>query len=268
MARSESFRVKRAGEALDGVHHSRRGAIDGVAHDYDVPLLHRCEILPSGTCAQRMDLALRVSRVRAGEHQNFRLKPDNLFHADARPLGFRIHDGAAARETQRVRDKRAASIGNQGVSPDDEKHAARRGPGKPAVNFGEPAAQIHAVSVEGERSGAHAGRVEAYSQGDGASFVPTRPFAQGELVSVHAELVEAGHTTPFAWSFTVAVRDQPGSSSAAVVGVGKNPAVTRSTPQHYQSFHSRPELRPPESQTTTPRQRERRRSAGLLRSIG
>jgi hypothetical protein len=116
---------------------------------------------------------------------------------------------------------------------------------------GSTGVKLQDVTVKGSQTGPHAGRLLAYSQGDGASFVPTRPFAEGELVSVHAELVESGHTTPFAWSFTVAVRDQPGSSSAAVVGVGKNPAVTRSTPQHYQSFHSRPELRPPDVTVST-----------------
>ncbi len=102
------------------------------------------------------------------------------------------------------------------------------------------------VTVTGSRSGRHRGRLLAYSQGDGASFVPEHPFAEGERVSVHAELVQSGHAIPFAWSFTVAVRDHPGSSSAAVVGVAKNPAARGSTPVDYQSFHSRPGLRPPD----------------------
>jgi hypothetical protein len=112
--------------------------------------------------------------------------------------------------------------------------------------LGVSASELTGITVTGSQTGPHSGRLLAYSQGDGASFVPSRPFAEGELVSVHAELAQSGHATPFAWSFTVAVRDQPGSSSAAVVGVAKNPAVTPSTPQHYQSFHSRPELRPPD----------------------
>jgi hypothetical protein len=102
------------------------------------------------------------------------------------------------------------------------------------------------VTVTGSRSGSHRGRLLAYSQGDGASFVPEHPFAQGERVSVHAELVGSGHAIPFAWSFTVAVRDHPGSSSAAVVGVAKNPGAHGSTPRDYRSFHSRPDLRPPD----------------------
>ncbi len=112
--------------------------------------------------------------------------------------------------------------------------------------LGVPAAELADVTVTGSQSGSHRGRLLAYSQGDGASFVPEHQFTEGELVSVHAELVQSGHTTPFAWSFTVAVRDKPGSSSAAVVGVAKNPGASGSTPREYQSFHSRPGLRPPD----------------------
>jgi hypothetical protein len=112
--------------------------------------------------------------------------------------------------------------------------------------LGVSAGELADVNVTGSQSGPHRGRLLAYSQGDGASFVPEHPFAEGELVSVHAELVQSGHTIPFAWSFTVAVRDRPGSSSAAVVGVAKNPGARGSTPHDYQSFHSRPELRPPD----------------------
>jgi hypothetical protein len=112
--------------------------------------------------------------------------------------------------------------------------------------LGVPASELADITVEGSQSGPHRGRLLAYSQGDGASFLPERPFAEGELVSVHAELVQSGHATPFAWSFTVAVADRPGSSSAAVVGVAKNPDARSSTPRDFQSFHSRPELRPPD----------------------
>lgn len=52
--------------------------------------------------------------------------------------------------------------------------------------LGVPAAQIRQISVTGARSGAHAGHLRAYSQGDGASFLPSAPFQDGEHVSVHA----------------------------------------------------------------------------------
>jgi hypothetical protein len=115
-----------------------------------------------------------------------------------------------------------------------------------------PGLKLADVVVVGSRTGPHPGRLEAYSQGYGASFLPARPFVEGELVTVHAELLEDGKAIPFAWSFTVAMRDQPGSSSAAVVGVAKNPSATGSAPaQNYQSFHSRPELRPPDVTVST-----------------
>jgi hypothetical protein len=113
--------------------------------------------------------------------------------------------------------------------------------------LGVPASQLVIVRVSGSRTGVHQGRLAAYSQGDGASFLPSHAFAGGELVTVHAELREGANTTPFAWHFTVAERDDAGSSSAAVVGVAKNPnTAPAATPTEYQSFHSRPELRPPD----------------------
>jgi hypothetical protein len=54
-------------------------------------------------------------------------------------------------------------------------------------------AQIQDVSVIGEHSGRHAGRLQAYSQGDGASYVPETPFDAGERVTVNAT-IEAGQS--------------------------------------------------------------------------
>ncbi len=111
--------------------------------------------------------------------------------------------------------------------------------------LGVPASELQSVTVVGSRSGRHAGRLLGYSQGDGASFLPARPFVDGELVSVHADVLEAGRAIPFGWSFTVAVSDNAGAASVAV-GTG----TTKSTgpapaAKEYQSFHSRPGLRPP-----------------------
>ncbi len=117
--------------------------------------------------------------------------------------------------------------------------------------LGVPASELSLVSVTGSRTGPHSGRLAAYSQGDGASFLPSRPFADGELVTVRAELREGAKTIPFAWRFTVAVRDNPGARSAAVgTGVSKSSAPPP-PPKEYQSFRSRPELRPPDV-TVTP----------------
>jgi hypothetical protein len=98
--------------------------------------------------------------------------------------------------------------------------------------------------VTGSRSGAHPGRLLAYSQGDGASFVPAKPFVAGELVTVHALVLEGGKAIPLAWSFTVAVPDDPGS--ATVTESTRPSSAPAPAPREYQSFRSRPELRPPD----------------------
>jgi Arylsulfotransferase (ASST) len=109
---------------------------------------------------------------------------------------------------------------------------------------GNTGSKLSSVLVTGSRSGVHAGRLLAYSQGDGASFVSVRPFDAGELVTVHAALSEAEKTTPLAWSFTVAVPDKPGLASVTESTRTSSAAVP--APKEYQSFHSRPELRPPD----------------------
>jgi hypothetical protein len=109
--------------------------------------------------------------------------------------------------------------------------------------LGAPARELVRVRVSGSQSGAHTGRLIAYSQGDGASFVPSEPFVQGERVSVHAELHDDSQTIPFAWSFTAAVQDHGG-----VAGGSPRPAPQRAS---YQSFRSRPDLQPPTVTVTT-----------------
>jgi hypothetical protein len=109
---------------------------------------------------------------------------------------------------------------------------------------GNPGFKLSNVLVTGSRSGAHAGHLLPYSQGDGASFVPEKPFDAGELVTVHAQMLEGDKAVPFAWSFTVAVPDSPGSAN--VTESTRPSSVPAPAPKEYQSFHSRPELRPPD----------------------
>jgi hypothetical protein len=107
--------------------------------------------------------------------------------------------------------------------------------------LGVPAADIAGVAVTGSHSGAHPGRLAAYSQGDGASFLPARPFSQGEIVTVHAVLRRGdGSTTPFAWRFTVAEVD---AVSRSLETPPPPPPPAKSS--ELQHFLSRPELRPP-----------------------
>ena len=70
--------------------------------------------------------------------------------------------------------------------------------------LGVPATSLLDVEAVGSRSGPHPGRLAAYSQGDGASFVPSTPFSEGETVTVHAALRSAVNTTRFSWRFTTA----------------------------------------------------------------
>jgi hypothetical protein len=105
---------------------------------------------------------------------------------------------------------------------------------------GLPAAQITDITVVGSRSGHHAGRLVAYSQGDGGSFLPAEPFAQGEVVTVRATLRRGTGHTPIAWRFTVAEVD---SVSRSLETPPPPPPPPR--PQELQHFVSRTDLQPP-----------------------
>jgi len=117
------------------------------------------------------------------------------------------------------------------VSPAPETDTAN--PATQVSFLGVPATEIHSVSVAGQRSGAHAGRLESYSQGDGASFVPETPFDAGELVSVHAVI----DGKSIAFQFRV---DTP-YPTATVAAFG-NPAAA---PADYQSFYTMPGVQAP-----------------------
>jgi hypothetical protein len=91
-----------------------------------------------------------------------------------------------------------------------------------------PEAITDVVAV-GSKTGAHAGRLEAYSQGDGASFVPSSPFRPGETVQVSGRLQAAGALKQFSFSFVVA-RPDPLPIPAATT-----PHPSASTVQYYRS---------------------------------
>jgi Arylsulfotransferase (ASST) len=102
--------------------------------------------------------------------------------------------------------------------------------------LGVPAGELGAISVVGSQTGAHGGRLEPYSQGDGASFLPSRPFAEGERVTVHARLRIDGSAHALVDVFAIAHEDR----------ISSTPRVTPpGSPAEVQSFHSRPELHPP-----------------------
>lgn len=111
---------------------------------------------------------------------------------------------------------------------------------------GVPAPELAVTSVTGSRSGSHAGSLEAYSQGDGASFVPQAPFAEGELVTVKAALRSASGEQQFEWSFTTAQVDR--ASRSLETPPPPPPPAKASEIQH---FVSRPDLKPPVVSVTT-----------------
>jgi hypothetical protein len=103
--------------------------------------------------------------------------------------------------------------------------------------LGYPASALSEISVDGSSSGKHSGRLEPYSQGDGASFVPDKSFRSGETVTVHGKLSLSGKRYPFAFHFTTAVRDPIGHPASTAKPAGKASELD--------AFHSRPELHAP-----------------------
>jgi arylsulfotransferase ASST len=121
--------------------------------------------------------------------------------------------------------------------------------------LGLPASAIHDVSVSGQSSGRHGGRLLAYSQGDGASFLPAKPFAPGERVSVTAQIDVGGYYAPpqpvpplprrgVSFSFRV---DTPYSTASA--GPFPNPQASLAD---YQSFATLPGVQAPTLKVTVP----------------
>ena len=102
--------------------------------------------------------------------------------------------------------------------------------------LGVPASEISVQSVQGSETGEHTGHLQAYSQGDGASFLPARPFAEGERVTVRAVLHLGRSQRALTDVFAVAHEDQ----------LNPTPRKTHpGTAAEVQSFHSRPDLSAP-----------------------
>ena len=112
--------------------------------------------------------------------------------------------------------------------------------------LGPPSADITDVRVTGSRSGSHSGHLLAYSQSDGASFVPTKPFAQGEVVTIHAVIRGLSSSTPIAWRFTAAEVDSVSRSLET-----PPPPPPPPKPSELQHFVSRTDLQPPTVEVTT-----------------
>ncbi|MDQ6806162.1 MAG: arylsulfotransferase family protein [Actinomycetota bacterium] len=101
---------------------------------------------------------------------------------------------------------------------------------------GIPAGQIGAITVVGSKSGTHTGTLDADSDGDGGSFIPSTPFTPGERVTVTTGLVLTGGTAG-KFTFQVAHPARPMQPAALPQAPAGSNGVQR--------FHSEPGLQPP-----------------------
>jgi Arylsulfotransferase (ASST) len=97
-----------------------------------------------------------------------------------------------------------------------------------------PRTLVHVV-VRGSKSGLHAGHVEGDADGNGGSFLPAKPFAPGEDVTVTTRLKIAGARRG-SFHFTVA------DPASALPTGGLAPAAR--VPDDVLHFYSRPDLSP------------------------
>jgi arylsulfotransferase ASST len=131
-------------------------------------------------------------------------------------------------------DNSAVISGSVAVSP---MPGSRDASPHTQISFlGVPPAELTAIRVQGSRTGFHAGRLHAYSQGDGASFVLARPFAEGERVTVRGRLLAGRSVRPLFDQFVVAEQNLF-SFTPETIHSGAASDV--------QSFISRPDLHPP-----------------------
>jgi hypothetical protein len=133
----------------------------------------------------------------------------------------------------------ATKAGSVTVSP---LSGSRDADSKTQISFlGVPADAIADVRVVGSRSGDHEGQLLAYSQDDGASFVPSRPFVEGERVVVRADVRVDGRVRQVLDGFAIAEQDP----------ITRTPErIHPGSPSEQQGFYSRPDLHPPQVTVT------------------
>ena len=109
---------------------------------------------------------------------------------------------------------------------------------------GAPMSAITGVTVVGSVSGAHTGTMKAHSDGNGASFLPDKPFTEGEQVTVTATVPLTG-ATGGSVTFTIAklLHPAPPDPPPAVDPAGRPPEA--------QTIRSRKDLRPPRVKVLT-----------------
>ncbi len=112
------------------------------------------------------------------------------------------------------------------------------------VSFLGPAGtRVLAIRVVGSSSGAHPGVLRQYSTGTGESFLPSRPFREGERVSVSARVSAGGRTVQERTAFTIAHQ--------ALVSTKQFP-INPGEPKAVQHYSTAPSLTPSSVRVTTP----------------
>jgi hypothetical protein len=101
---------------------------------------------------------------------------------------------------------------------------------------GAPANQLGSIQVSGSRSGRHAGRLRAHSDGQGASFVLSRDLRQGERVTVRTGVPIRGARNG---DFTFRTARMPKRVTIQNLILENIPA------KKVRKFRSRPDLAPP-----------------------
>ncbi len=96
---------------------------------------------------------------------------------------------------------------------------------------------IGRLRVVGSRSGAHRGRVKADSDREGASFLPDKPFAAGETVTVSTRLDVLGASNG---RFTFAI-----AHVAPLISTGRLGGIPPAGPHGVMHFRSEPDFQPP-----------------------
>ena len=110
---------------LDGIHQTRRRAIDGVANDGEPIFLSGFQIAPAGLLAKRGEVTQNAIGVRIRKDDVIGLLADDFFETDVRPILLRMNHGLGARETQGIGKKVIPANGDERGGPHDEKHARR-----------------------------------------------------------------------------------------------------------------------------------------------
>jgi hypothetical protein len=109
-------------------------------------------------------------------------------------------------------------------------------PATQIVFRGIPAGQIGAITVVGSKSGTHTGTLDADSDGNGASFIPSTPFRAGETVTVTTGLALTGGSAG-TFTFQIAHPARPMLPTALPQAPAGSNGVQR--------FRSQPGLQPP-----------------------